>query len=245
MTWLWDLGWAGWLRRGLGCRQGAPVDWRLRCSSRRWALGSWLSVAPLRLRPVLAPARSPLVFCLAGGAQCKFLNSGPAWVVEGGRPSAAVAPVWLENPAGVAASLASFTNRLTLPLILHRPTVPVSLCPCVPLPSQASRSRPVLSLQTGCLWSWSAWLSSSSSSSWASAGVSAAPTPAAVTSGAPAARTSAAAQRPVSAPHVPTPAGLPPGFRGRRQPGAGFPGQRHWSGGCEVSSGPRGIFCSR
>lgn len=140
---------------------------------------------------------------------------------------------------------ASFTNRLTLPLILHRPTVPVSLCPCVPLPSQASRSRPVLSLQTGCLWSWSAWLSSSSSSSWASAGVSAAPTPAAVTSGAPAARTSAAAQRPVSAPHVPTPAGLPPGFRGRRQPGAGFPGQRHWSGGCEVSSGPRGIFCSR
>ena len=148
--------------------------------------------------------------------------------------------IWLENPAGVTASPASFTNCLALPLTLHRPTVPVSLCPSSPLPSQASRSRPVLSLQTGCLWSWSAWLSSSSSSSWASAGVSAALTPAVVTSDAPAARISAAAQRPVSAPHVPTPAGLPPGFRGRRQPGAGFPGQRHWSGGYEVRVGQGG-----
>ena len=65
-------------------------------------------------------------------------------------------------------------------------------------------SGPVLvSPQTGCSWSWSAWLPSLSSSCWASAGVSAAPIPAAATSGAPAARKSAAAPRPVSTPHPP------------------------------------------
>lgn len=55
----------GWLQRGLGCRQGAPVDWCLQCSSREWDLGSWLSDPPLKLHPVLAPARSPLVFGFA------------------------------------------------------------------------------------------------------------------------------------------------------------------------------------
>ena len=71
-------------------------------------------------------------------------------------------------------------------------------------PPRPPGSGPVLvSLQTGCLWSLSAWRPSSSSSCWASAGVSAAPIPAAATSGAPAARKSAAAPRPVSTPHPP------------------------------------------
>ena len=79
------------------------------------------------------------------------------------------------------------------------PPVPTSL-----FPPRPPGSGPVLvSLQTGCLWSLSAWRPSSSSSCWASAGVSAAPIPAAATSGAPAARKSAAAPRPVSTPHPP------------------------------------------
>ena len=100
-----------------------------------------------------------------------------------------------------AAALQPLLWRLRQGLQPAPPALPVS-----PLPSRPPGSGPVLvSPQTGCLWSWSAWRSSSSSSCWASAGVSAAPTPAAVTSGAPAARTNAAAQRPVSALRVSPP----------------------------------------
>lgn len=105
----------------------------------------------------------------------------------------------VETPtrAGAAASPMGFTDRRRPPL--PPPPVPTSLFP----PRPPGSGPALMSPQTGCSWLSSAWRPSSSSSCWASAGVSAAPIPAAATSGAPAARKSAAAPRPVSTPHPP------------------------------------------
>ena len=60
------------------------------------------------------------------------LNSGLAWVVEGGHPSAA-APWRLARriQQGAATSPASFTDSFAPPVTLHCPAVPVSACPRV------------------------------------------------------------------------------------------------------------------
>lgn len=160
-----------------------------------WGLGSGqLALCPLsRLQPIsLWPGGLSLPAC-SRGAQGQFQTLGLAWVVEERASLCSCAPASAVEASARAAAC---------------PTCSA----CVPAPFQASLlSRPpgsgpvLVSPQTGCLWSWSAWRSSSSSSCWASAGVSAAPTPAAVTSGAPAARTNAAAQRPVSALRVSPP----------------------------------------
>ena len=172
----------------------------------------------------------------------------------------------LETPtrAGAAAFPMGFADRRRP---RHRPLPTPPPVPTSLFPSRPPGSGPVLvSPQTGCSWSLSAWRPSSSSSCWASAGVSAAPIPAAATSGAPAARKSAAAPRPVStltrrtptptqrlsccpeAREYPSPAARPlplsvcPGPKGRRRPSACLLGQCH-SGGHEGSSlgksGPR------
>lgn len=124
------------------------------------------------------------------------------------------------------------------------PSPPPAPSAHIPIPSQASWLRAsLMSPQTGCSRLSSAWRPSPSSSCWASAGVSAAPIPVAATSGAPAARKSAAAPRPVSTPHPHLlPLGVCPGSKGRRRPSACLLGQCH-SGGHEGSSwgqsGPR------
>ena len=132
------------------------------------------------------------------------LTLGLTWVVVEWASLCDCTPApGLETPttAGAAAFPMGFADRRRP---RHRPLPTPPPVPTSLFPSRPPGSGPVLvSPQTGCSWSLSAWRPSSSSSCWASAGVSAAPIPAAATSGAPAARKSAAAPRPVSTPHPP------------------------------------------